>query len=470
MAGRHREYWTNPSVLRFAGDSDPIELVTRRAREEVLLAIQAGWQGPPFDPFRLANFLGISTIPREDVLDARLVPAGSRRAQIEFNPNKARGRTRFSIAHEIAHTLFPDCIQNVRNRGQMTAVRSDDWQLELLCNIAAAEILMPVGSEIDPQAPITIDNLLRLQKEFDVSTEAISIRAAKITLEPCTIFAAARTTDGGTATYRFDYGIPSRTSPIQIPKGLQIRDSILSQCTAIGYTAKGVQQDVGTFKELYLECVGVPPYPGRNYPRFFGVARQKNGQSLEALNVTLLRGNALEPRGTGTRIIAHIVNDKAPNWGAGFARAVRNKYPEVQRDFKEWASLNPQSFKLGGIHASIASPGLYVASMVAQRGYGESIKPRIRYAALRECLQQLREIALDRGAQVHMPRIGTGYAGGNWAYILELIDETLTRKGIDVTVYILPGYERPETQGVFRLDTGIQAGTGTKNRGSIHVQ
>ena len=47
----------------------------------------------------------------------------------------------------------------------------------------------------------------------------------------------------------------------------------------------------------------------------------------EALNVSFLRGNALEPRGTGTRIIAQIVNDKTPNWGAGFAREVRNKYP-----------------------------------------------------------------------------------------------------------------------------------------------
>ena len=70
----------------------------------MLRAIQAGWQGPPFDPFKLAEHLGISAIPREDVLDARVLPAGSRRLQIEFNPNRLRGRLRFSVAHEVAHS------------------------------------------------------------------------------------------------------------------------------------------------------------------------------------------------------------------------------------------------------------------------------------------------------------------------------------------------------------------------------
>jgi hypothetical protein len=192
-----------------------------------------------------------------------------------------------------------------------------------------------------------------------------------------------------------------------------------------------------------------------------GIAHRRNGQAVEALSINFLRGNALEPRGTGTRIIAQIVNDKTPNWGAGFARAVRNKYPSVQKDFKEWAALNLESFKLGNTHTSVASDELHIVSMIAQHGYGQSTKPRMRYAALRECLYQLKEVALDRSAQVHMPRIGTGYAGGNWSYILELIDEILVRNRIDVTIYTLPDYEPVETQGALRLGAGIQAGIGT---------
>jgi hypothetical protein len=462
VRGQQIRYWTNPSVLQFAGNSDPVELITNKTREEVLRAIQAGWQGPPFDPFKLADFLEIPTIPREDVLDARIVPAGYKRVQIEFNPSRPRERLRFSIAHEIAHTLFPDCIENVRNRGQITAARDDDWQLELLCNISAAEFLMPVGSEIDLHTPVTIDNVLQLQKLFDVSTEAISIRLAKVTLEPCTLFAATRVVDEeGISTYRLDYSIPSRTSTVELPRGLEIHSTILSQCTAVGYTAKGIQRDMGKFRELYLECVGIPPYPGRNYPRVIGISLHGNGKKVKALSITSLRGDALEPRGTGLRIIAHIVNDKTPNWGAGFARAVRNKYPSVQKDFKEWTILNPDKFSLGNTHTSQISNDLCFVNMIAQHGYGESIKPRIRYAALGDCLHQLKEISLSKDASVHMPRIGTGYAGGNWSYILELIDEILIKNGIEVTIYTLPGYEPVEAQGVFRLGTRIQTGIGT---------
>jgi O-acetyl-ADP-ribose deacetylase (regulator of RNase III) len=453
------EYWTNPSVLLFAGKSDPIDFITKKARDEVLKAIQSGWQGPPFDPFKLAEVLEIPTIPREDVLDARILSTGSQRLQIEFNPNRPRGRIRFSVAHEIAHTLFPDCVENVRNRGQVSETREDDWQLELLCNIAAAEFIMPVGEEIDSKIPVTIENILKLQKQFDVSTEAISIRLAKITIEPCTMFATARIVDDERApSYRIDYSICSRSSAVELPRGQEIHDTLLSQCTAVGYTAKGIQRSIGKFRELYLECVGIPPYPGRNYPRVVGIARHKNGKETRALRITSIRGDALEPRGNGRRIIAQIVNNKTPNWGAGFARAVKNRYPLAQKDFREWAVSHPNEFSLGNTHESNISDDLSIVHMVAQHGYGESAKPRIRYAALRDCLYRLKDVALAQNASVHMPRIGTGYAGGNWGYIVELIDEILVRNGVDVTIYTIPDYEPVEAQSRLQLGTAIQTG------------
>ena len=450
--------WTNPSVLEFAGKSDPIKLITQKARDEVLQAIQAGWQGPPFDPFTLAEHLGIRTIPREDVLDARTVPSGSHRLQIEFNPNRSRGRLRFSVAHEIAHTLFTDCFKSIRNRELHTKIIGDDWQLELLCNIAAAEFLMPVGNEIDSRTPITIDNILLLQKEFDVSTEAISIRLAKITNEPRTVFAAARILDEESATsYRTDYSIRSRTSKLELVRGLEFQNTVLSQCTAVGYTAKGKERVSSNLPKLYLECVGIPPYPGRYYPRVIGIARPITSTEVKVLNLTFLRGDALEPRSTGEGIIAHIVNDKTPNWGAGFARAVKMAYPSVQKDFSEWVTYKPDDFSLGNVHTSAISDDLSIVHMIAQRGYGESTKPRIRYASLKDCLEKVKDIALSRGASVHMPRIGTGYAGGNWNYILELIDEILVRNNVNVTIYTLPDFEPAEAQGRLKLRTGIQS-------------
>lgn len=451
-------YWTNPSVLEFAGSSDPVDFVTQKARDMVLKAMQSGWQGPPYNPFTLAEILEIPTIPRDDVLDARILAAGSRRIQIEFNPNRSRGRQHFSVAHEIAHTLFPDYVEYVRNRGQSVELEADNWQLELLCNIAAAELTMPVGSELDINTTVTIDNVLRLQKQFDVSTEAISIRLAKITLSPCTIFAAARFSDDESITdYRLDYSVRSRTSPVDLIKGQELQDSILSQCTAVGYTAKGIQKDLGKYKELYLECVGIPSYPGNHYPRVIGIAQRMNDQGVLGSNVRHLRGDALEPRSDGINIIAHIVNDKTPNWGAGFGRAIKSKYPSVQKEFREWAELHSNEFSLGNTHISNISDDLSVVHMIAQHGYGQSAKPRIRYSALRDCLYKLNEFALTKGASVHMPRIGTGYAGGNWPFILELIDEALTRNGIDVTVYTVPDYEPRTTQSMMSLGSSVQA-------------
>jgi hypothetical protein len=37
-----------------------------------------------------------------------------------------------------------------------------------------------------------------------------------------------------------------------------------------------------------------------------------------------------------------------------------------------------------------------------------------------------------------MPRIGSGEAGGSWPVIKELIDEMITRKGLQATVYTIP--------------------------------
>ena len=167
-----------------------------------------------------------------------------------------------------------------------------------------------------------------------------------------------------------------------------------------------------------------------------------------------LRGDALEPRSDERRIIAHIVNDKTPNWGAGFGRAVKSKYPSAQRDFIEWVDREPRNLSLSKIHVSKISDTLSIVHMIAQHGYGESVKPRIKYQALTGCLKELAKVAADQKATVHMPRIGTGYAGGNWPYILELIDESLVRSGIDVIIYTLPDYvPTREEQSVLRLST-----------------
>ncbi len=96
------------------------------------------------------------------------------------------------------------------------------------------------------------------------------------------------------------------------------------------------------------------------------------------------------------------------------------------------------SQRLGRVHVCEIDRHMTVATIIAQHGYGPSEMPRIRYAALREGLEHVRAFAVARNASVHMPRIGTGQAGGAWPVVEELVEETLLDAGLEVMVYDLP--------------------------------
>lgn len=439
---RGQGFWTNKSVRAFAQTQDPVELVTQRARAIVLQAIEAGWSGPPHDPFELARLLRIRTFPREDVAEARTVPLGRDNYQIEYNPARPRGRVRFSICHEISHTLFPDFLERVRHRATHRELTGDDWQLEMLCNIAAAEFLMPFTSlpSLDDEEQLSLRHLLELRAQFDVSTEALLLRAVKSTCVSVLLFSASRVEVGPhKGRYQIDYSVPSRACESFLPSGALLPSkSVVAECTAIGYSARGDEEWPRLPDRARIECVGIPPYPEHAYPRILGLARSANPRHDPSLVINYLYGDATDPRGKGFRIIAHVVNDKAAVWGAGFGKFVRNKWPQVQDAFRKWAKASPEKFTLGSVHMTAIDSSTAIVHMVSQHGYGPSPKPRIRYAALKRCLQQLAETATHHSASVHMPRIGSGHAGGDWSIIHELIDETLCRKGIPVTVYDLP--------------------------------
>ncbi len=435
--------WTNESVshLKETTPIDPRQAIVDRARSVVLEAMEAGWNGPPFDVFALADYMKISTLPNESVPDARIKPTSHGRFQIEYNPNRSRGRIRYSIAHELAHTLFDDCSNRIRNRIARNSVEKDEWQLEMLCNLAASELLMPVGSFPDlGEESLNIDNLMRLRKAYDVSAEAILLRVVRLTKKPCAVFCSSYrpTKKISNSQYFIDYVCPSLlwdnfpSKPLIPPQG-----SILNDCTAIGYTAIGNEQ-WPTLGDMHIEVIGLPPYPGHVLPRVAGIMMQKDLREKPFCTITYLKGDATKPRGNGKRIVAQVVNDKTPRWGAGFGRAVKAAYPRVQRDFVHWAENNKEKFCLGSTHSVKVTDNISFFQMICQKGYGPSLSPRIRYEMLRLCLHKLAEDAVAENASVHMPRIACGEAGGTWPVVSEIIDNCLCRKGIDVTVYDLP--------------------------------
>lgn len=89
--------WTHPSVVRLLeqqGTDNPFAWIEHRSRELSLTAMEKGWAGPPYDPFELADALGIEVVARQDLEDARLVAADGR-PRIEFNPQRRPERIRF---------------------------------------------------------------------------------------------------------------------------------------------------------------------------------------------------------------------------------------------------------------------------------------------------------------------------------------------------------------------------------------
>src|SRR5262249_44551408 len=96
-------------------------------------AADSGLEGPPFDPFALAEMLGLALRAPPAVADARVnaetvgvrrtpdaplsgfVPAGVPLV-VEYNPTRPHGRMRYNVAHEVAHALFPDVAEAARQR------------------------------------------------------------------------------------------------------------------------------------------------------------------------------------------------------------------------------------------------------------------------------------------------------------------------------------------------------------------
>ncbi len=435
--------WTNKSVKAFAKGNDPFDVIREESRTLVLKARESGWVGPPFNPLYIAKMLNVQVEANSSIADARLVET-AKGAKIEFNPQQARERVRFSIAHEVAHLLFPDWGEQIRNRGG-PKIAEDDWQLEMLCNLAASEFVLPIGSlEAASEVP-TIEDLMHQCRDFDVSVEAFLVRLAKVSAKPIGVFFASPDSTGKKIrSYRVDYYVASPTaSRVRMSRVRVPEDSVIRTCTAIGHTNRATENWIlGSATEI--ECVGIPGYPGSVYPRVAALVRfDKSSESVSP--ITVFHGNVLKPIGSGSKILCQLVNDRATKWGGGVARQAAKQFPEAHKDFTHDFLDIPRGKRLGHVIFNKVDDGMMIASMIAQEGFGPSPLPRIRYGALERCLVAVSSRAIDEKASIHMPRIGTGDSGGNWDTIQEMLDDTMIRSGLSVTIYDLPP-KRPQLE------------------------
>ncbi|MGB3870862.1 MAG: ImmA/IrrE family metallo-endopeptidase [Flavobacteriales bacterium] len=449
-ATKQTRQWSHPSVvtlLRAQGadaNADAVNIVKSMARQVVLDAYTAGWSGPPFNLIDLAQMRDIEVVPNEVVLDARIIPVDPQRFLIEYNPFQSETRINFSIAHEIGHTLFPDCRDFIRNREAQP--ERDSWELEFLCNVAAAEILLPYAlfSADAVSAPMTIDGITELAKKYKASLESVLLRFIDVIEAPATM-AIARFTDDPESRLIVDYSKATVSSKTILQRGFIIpHGSKAYECVRAGWTAHGLETwPEGGGKEFRVFAIGLGSLRRHQTQRVGLFLIPDTESATEEHLIHTVSGDATEPRGSGRKIIAQIVNTSAA-MGSGFGKSLGARYPRTKEELKLWKKEG-EGFGLGAMRMVDLGNDIYVAQMVAQEGlYPKGNTIPLRYSSLRLCIKQLAAAAEAMNASVHMPYIGAGLAGGNWDIIKGVILEELVLKGIDVTVYRLPGKSIPK--------------------------
>lgn len=177
----------HPSVnalLAVDGETDAIRAIRNRARALVAEARDAGWHGPPFDMIELASFRGLrvqGTWDLTDDQDACVTPG-----LVLINARKPLVRRRYSLAHEVGHTLFPDYEAELRRVRRMWRRETDNSEFERLCQAAAAEFLMPLDTF---QASIAahgdgLAGVVHSATAFGASVEAAARRRVETADEP----------------------------------------------------------------------------------------------------------------------------------------------------------------------------------------------------------------------------------------------------------------------------------------------
>lgn len=145
-----------------------------------------------------------------------------------------------------------------------------------------------------------------------------------------------------------------------------------------------------------------------------------------------VNGNILN----ANEIICHQVNCLGV-MGGGLALQIKNKWPEVYREYSEYCDqVQDPNFMLG--HALIVdtNDGHKVANIFGQANIGYGIQTD--YKALLHAFEEIAELGVD----VAIPYgIGCGLAGGSWDMVENLIGIVFKDKPFTAFIYTYDKYK-----------------------------
>lgn len=192
--------WNGPVVKtleRVYGCNSPVSLFIERARE---VCAKAHISGPPFDPHVYAKVLDIEVREVDNMaIDGMLIRNSDGRFVATLKRNASPERRNFTLAHEIAHTFFYNDLEEFGEKFRSGPLF--DPEEERLCDLAAAEMLMPfshfrrdLAALRDRRKIVTPLMVLELSHRYRVSMYAAAIRIAWVLKNVICVVWSQRTT------------------------------------------------------------------------------------------------------------------------------------------------------------------------------------------------------------------------------------------------------------------------------------
>lgn len=148
--------------------------------------------------------------------------------------------------------------------------------------------------------------------------------------------------------------------------------------------------------------------------------------------IKIVYGNLLDAK---EDIICHQVNCQGV-MGAGVAKAIRTKWPNVYHNYKEYCYDHGARYLMGTcLLVPINEGDQAVVNMFAQNDYGYNGCRFTSYDAFYNCLEFIKE-TVSRHCSIAFPYgIGSGLGGGNWDIIYTMIHNVLDDR--EVVIYRL---------------------------------
>jgi Zn-dependent peptidase ImmA (M78 family) len=266
------EAHTHESVQALMGhafDGETPEDVIRRKSREIIARHRTLWKGPPFCPIQLADLEGVivEEAPCDIKSDGRIFPKGDK-VIIQYAKDQSEERIRFTVCHELAHTLFPDCYKRIRLRSPKERA---EWEFEDLCNKAASEFLFPLEEfMVDMPSPYaSADQIRDLAVRYKASIDATARRIVHLIKRPaCVVFAQYRKPTGKSVTsLSVQYAVANSEFPFKIYKNLRINSKSIANVSYQEQRSASCSLENwnigGTWGRFRVEALALPKFESK---------------------------------------------------------------------------------------------------------------------------------------------------------------------------------------------------------------